>query len=138
MEAFVRARFPKSTGLQDYAVDLAQNLAQASQVRQKLIGINPNTARNAELHLSDSSSPTMNSSPVAAMKNLMHLHTSIDQLRDMHNFISDVDTGKHPEYEVAPGNDVTRIFDIVRSDGYKKIAANYLKTHKAIEDARKK
>lgn len=80
----------------------------------------------------------MNSSPVAAMKNLMHLHTSIDQLRDMHNFISDVDTGKHPEYEVAPGNDVTRIFDIVRSDGYKKIATNYLKTHKAIEDARKK
>jgi hypothetical protein len=138
MEAFVRARFPKSTGLQDYALDLAQNLAQASQVRQKLIGINPNTARNAELHLSDAASPTMNSSPVAAMKNLMHLHTSVDQLRDMHNFISDVDTGKHPEYEVAPGNDVTRIFDIVRSDGYKKIAADYLKTHKAIEDARKK
>jgi len=138
MEAFVRARFPKSTGLQDYALDLAQNLAQASQVRQKLIGINPNTARNAELHLSDSSSPTMNSSPIASMKNLMHLHTSIDQLRDMYNFVSDVDTGKHPEYEVAPGNDVTRIFDIVRSDGYKKIAANYLKTHKAIEDARKK
>lgn len=138
MEAFVRARFPKSTGLQDYAIDLAQNLAQASLVRQRMIGINQNTARNAELHLSDTSSPTMNSSPIAAMKNLMHLHTSIDQLRDMHNFISDVDTGKHPEYEVAPGNDVTRIFDIVRSDGYKKIAANYLKTHKAIEDARKK
>lgn len=138
MEAFVRARFPKSTGLQDYAIDLAQNLAQASLVRQRMIGINQNTARNAELHLSDTSSPTMNSSPIAAMKNLMHLHTSIDQLRDMHNFISDVDTGKNPEYEVAPGNDVTRIFDIVRSDGYKKIAANYLKTHKAIEDARKK
>ena len=138
METFIRARFPKSTGLQDYALDLAQNFAQASLVRQRMMGINQNTARNAELHLSDAASPTMNSSPVAAMKNLMHLHTSIDQLRDMHNFISDVDTGKHPEYEVAPGNDVTRIFDIIRSDGYKKIATDYLKTHKAIEDARKK
>ena len=138
METFIRKRFPKSTGLQDYALDLGQNFAQASLVRQRMMGINQNTARNAELHLSDAASPTMNSSPVAAMKNLMHLHTSIDQLRDMHNFISEVDTGKHPEYEVAPGNDVTRIFDIVRSDGYKKIAANYLRTHKAIEDARKK
>ena len=56
----------------------------------------------------------------------------------MHNFISDVDTGKHAEYEVAPGNEITRIFDIARSDGYKKIASDYLKTHKAIEEARKK
>ncbi len=138
MEAFVRARFPKKTGLQDYAIDLAQNLAQASLARQRLLNINPSTARNAELHLTDAASPTMNSSPVAAMKNLMHLHTSFDQLRDMYNFIGDVDTGKHPEYEVAPGNDTTRVFDITRSDGYKKIAADFLKTHKAIEEARKK
>jgi hypothetical protein len=138
METFIRARFPKSTGLQDYALDLGQNFAQASLARQRLLNINPSTARNAELHLTDAASPTMNSSPVAAMKNLMHLHTSFDQLRDMYNFISDVDTGKHPEYEVAPGNDTTRIFDITRSDGYKKIATDFLKTHKAIEEARKK
>lgn len=138
MEAFVRARFSKKSGLQDYALDLAQNLAQANLARQRLLNINPSTARNAELHLTDAASPTMNSSPVAAMKNLMHLHTSFDQLQNMYNFITDVDTGKHPEYEVAPGNDTTRIFDITRSDGYKKIAADYLKTHKAIEEARKK
>jgi hypothetical protein len=138
METFVRARFPKSTGLQDYALDLAQNFAKINLVQQRMMGVNQSTARNAELHLYNASGPTMNSSPVAAMKNIMHLHTSIDQLRDMYNFVTDVDTGKHPEYEVAPGNDSTRIFDIVRSDGYKKISADYLKTHKAIEDARKK
>ena len=138
IEAFVRAKFPKKTGLQDYALDLAQNFAQINLARQKLLNINPNAASNIELHASAESSPTMNSSPVSAMKNLMHLHTLFDQLRDMHNFISDVDTGKHAEYEVAPGNEITRIFDIARSDGYKKIASDYLKTHKAIEEARKK
>lgn len=132
IEDFVRAKFPPD--LQDYAKDLAQNLAQASLARQKLGGISPSAARNAELHLYGEASPTMGATPLSAMKNLMHLHTSYDQLRDMYNFVNQVDTGEHPDYEVDPANDVTRIYDILRSKGYTKIADDYGKKHRAIED----
>jgi hypothetical protein len=136
IEDFVRAKFPPN--LQDYAKDLAQNLAQASLARQKLGGISPNAARNTELHLYGEASPTMGSTPLSAMKNLMHLHTSYDQLRDMYNFVDQVDTGEHPEYEVDPKNDVTRLFDIMRSKGYKNIGDDYAKKHRAIEEASQK
>ncbi len=131
IEDFVRAKFPLD--LQDYAKDLAQNLAQASLARQKLGGISPSAARNAELHLYGEASPTMGATPLSAMKNLMHLHTSYDQLRDMYNFVNQVDTGEHPDYEVDPANDVTRIYDILRSKGYTKIADDYGEKHRGIE-----
>ncbi len=136
VEEFVRAKFPPE--LQDYAKDLAQNLAQVSIARQKLGGVSPNAARNTELHLYGESSPTLNSSPLAAMKSLMHLHTSYDQMRDMYNFVDQVDMGEHPEYEVDPNNDVTRMFDIMRSKGYKALAAEYAKKHRSIEEATQK
>jgi hypothetical protein len=136
VEEFVRAKFPPE--LQDYAKDLAQNLAQVSIARQKLGGVSPNAARNTELHLYGESSPTLNSSPLAAMKSLMHLHTSYDQMRDMYNFVDQVDMGEHPEYEVDPNNDVTRMFDIMRSKGYKDLAADYAKKHRGIEEATQK
>jgi hypothetical protein len=136
VEKFVRAKLPPD--LQDYGLDLAQNLAQVSLARQKLGGISPNAARNAELHLYGESSPTLGSTPLAAMKNLMHLHTNFDQLRDQHNFVTQVDTGSHPEYEIDPSNNVTRVYDILRSKGYKDLAESYAKKHQAIEAASQK
>jgi hypothetical protein len=133
IEQFVRAKFPPE--LQDYARDLAQNLAQASIVRQRLSKINPSSARNVELHLYGEASPTLNATPLSAMKNLLHLHTSFDQLRDMYNFIEQVDLGQHPKYEVDPKNQITRIFDITRSEGYKDIGKEYLKQHQELEKA---
>ena len=133
IEQFIRAKFPSD--LQDYAVDLAQNFAQAALVRQRLTGINPSSARNAELHLYGEASPTLNSTPISAMKNLLHLHTSLDQMRDMYNFVDEVDTDRNPKYAVDPKNQITRIFDIVRSDGYKDIAKEYLKNHQELEKA---
>jgi hypothetical protein len=135
IERFIRAKFPPD--LQDYALDLAQNFAQAALVRQKLGGINQSSARNTELHLYGESSPTLNSTPISAMKNLLHLHTSVDQMRDMYNFVDEVDTDRHPKYAVDPKNQITRIFDIVRSDGYKDIAKEYLKKHQELEKAMK-
>jgi hypothetical protein len=131
VEDFVRARFKGE--LQTYARDLAQNLALAAIARQKLGGISPNSARNAELHLYGEASPTLNAEPLSAMKNLMHLHTSFDQLKDMNDFINQVDKGEHPEYQIDPKNTVTRIYDIARSKGYTSIADMYGDKHREIE-----
>ena len=134
IEQFVRARFPED--IQDYAMDLAQNFAQASLARQKLAGINASSARNAELHLSGQASPSLGTSPLAAMKNLLHLHTSFDQFRDMNDFVDQVSAGEHPQYMVDPKNQATRVYDIVHSKGYKDIADKYLNIHRSLEKAR--
>ena len=130
IEAFVRANFPPE--MQTYAKDLALNLAKVSIAQQRLGGVSQTGGRNIEYELYGSASPSMNSDPVSALKALLHLRTSLYHAKAHHDFISDVDTGKHDTYSVDKTSP-TRFYDITNSTPYQQLSEKWLKQHADIE-----
>lgn len=130
VEKFVRANFPPE--LQTYAKDLALNLAKVSIAQQRLGGVSQSSGRNVEYELYGQSSPSMSSDPVSALKALLHLKTSLYNAKAHHDFISQIDVGKHPEYSVDSASP-TRLYDITNSEPYRNLSTPWLKQHADIE-----
>ena len=119
--------------MQTYMADLLQNFAQVAIQKQQLGGLNPSTGRNVEFNLFGESSPTMDhSTPQSALKNLLHMRTSLYQTKAQHDYVRDVFGGTHPDYGTDPDS-ATRLYDVLSSPGYAALQKSWLEKHAPIE-----
>lgn len=124
----------KNPAMQDYMRDLMQNFAQVAIQKQQLGGLNPSTGRNVEFNLFGESSPTMeHSTPKSALKNLLHMRTSLYQTKAQHDFARDVLSGNHPEYSTDP-NSATQFYDVFAHPAYTALQKPWLEKHAKIEE----
>ncbi len=84
------------------ADQIAANLAALSIAKQRMGGVNPNSARNAELGLYSDLTPSMGTTPNAALKALGHLRNDVDATRDAYRFVQDVYHGRHATITLDP------------------------------------
>jgi hypothetical protein len=123
----------KDPKMQDYMRDLMQNFAQVAIQKQQLGGLNPSTGRNVEFNLFGESSPSMeHSTPKSALKNLLHMRTALYQTKSQHDFVQDVISGNHPEYEINPDTG-TRFYDVLSHPAYSALQKPWLEKHADIE-----
>jgi hypothetical protein len=123
----------KNPKMQDYMRDLMQNFAQVAIQKQQLGGLNPSTGRNVEFNLFGESSPSMeHSTPKSALKNLLHMRTALYQTKSQHDFVQDVISGNHPEYEINPDTG-TRFYDVLSHPAYSALQKPWLEKHADIE-----
>jgi hypothetical protein len=124
----------KDPAMQDYMRDLMQNFAQVAIQKQQLGGLNPSTGRNVEFNLFGESSPSMeHSTPKSALKNLLHMRTSLYQSKAQHDFVRDVLSGNHPEYGTNPDS-ATQFYDVLSHPAYTALQKPWLEKHAKIEE----
>ena len=104
---------------------LAANFAAIAVMKQRAGGLSPNSARNAEIGLYNDLTPSMNTTPAAALKALAHLRNDLDATNAQYKFARSVYDGTHPTIKVDSGvlNRLDAIFGHPSfSDVYKPFA----------------
>ena len=81
---------------------LATNFAALAVAKQRAGGVSPNSARNMELGLYNDLTPSMETTPNAALKAMGHFRNDLDATHAQYNFANDVYYGRHPEVKLAP------------------------------------
>lgn len=115
---------------------LASNFAAIAIMKQRAGGLSPNSARNAEIGLYNDLTPSMNTTPPAALKALSHLQIDLDATNAQYKFARSVYDGTHPDIEVDPG--VPNRLDAILghssfSDVYKPFAVKNQQLHDAYQ-----
>jgi hypothetical protein len=132
VEEFIRTKFNEED--QDLARTLGMNYALIALGRQKLGGVNPNQARNAELHLYGDLSPGINTPPLASLRSLSHLKNNLENIHEQYKFVNDVDQGQHPIYKLDPSTQ-TRLTDVFRHPAYSALSNPHNEQARLIEEA---
>jgi len=81
---------------------LASNFAAIAVMKQRAGGLSPNSARNAEIGLYNDLTPSMNTTPAAALKALAHIQNDLDATNAQYKFARSVYDGTHPTIKVNP------------------------------------
>ena len=106
---------------------LASNFAAIAVMKQRAGGLSPNSARNAEIGLYNDLTPSMNTTPAAALKALAHIRNDLDATNAQYKFVRSVYDNQHPTIKVERGvpNRLDAIFGHQSfSDVYKPYAEN--------------
>jgi hypothetical protein len=80
---------------------LATNFAALAVAKQRAGGVSPNSARNMELGLYNDLTPSMDTTPNAALKAMGHFRNDLDATRAQYNFANDVYYGRRPDVKLA-------------------------------------
>jgi len=132
IETYIRANFDKKD--QDLAMAMANNYASIALMQQQIGKVNPNSARNAELGLYNSLTPSMNTTPNAAMRSLLHLKHDLDMTRSQYEHVTSILNNKHPTLKLKP--DELARFSVAFDPQYlEKINEPYAEKHRKVEDA---
>jgi hypothetical protein len=105
---------------------LAANFAAIAVMKQRAGGLSPNSGRNIEYTLYNDLTPSMNTTPAAAVKALAHLRNELDATNAQYKFARSVYDDKHPTIKIEPGvpNRLDAVFGHQSfSDVYKPYAA---------------
>jgi len=115
---------------QAFAQNVYRTLAQIELNNQRSIGLNPNTARNAEFGLLSNAAVHPDTLPDAAR--LYAKQSELNQLRnrDLYDDVNNLVHGKHKEYVVDP-NSPTKMYLYQNSPSQQKIIDQY---DKALDD----
>jgi hypothetical protein len=82
---------------------LANNFAAIAVMKQRAGGLSPNSARNAEIGLYNDLTPSMSTTPAAALKALGHIKNDLDATNAQYKFARLVYDNKHPDIKVDSG-----------------------------------
>jgi len=109
---------------QAFAQNVYRTLAQIELNNQRSIGLNPNTARNAEFGLLSNAAVHPDTLPDAAR--LYAKQSELNQLRnrDLYDDVNKLIHGKHKEYDVDP-NSPTKMYLYKNSPSQQKIIDQY-------------
>jgi len=132
IETSIRTMFKEED--QDLARTLGMNYALIALGRQRLGGVNPNQASNAELHVYGDLSPGLHTSPLASLRSLSHFKNNLENIQKQYKFVTDVDQGQHPVYKLDPSTQ-TRLTDIFRHPAYGELSNIHNDEAKKIEEA---
>ena len=134
----INVRDAKIAGLdqKDRAVydALASNFAAIAIMKQRAGGLSPNSARNAEIGLYNDLTPSMNTTPPAALKALAHLQIDLDATNAQYKFAKSVYDNKHPDIKI--GKDVPNRLDAVFGDqSFADVYGPFATKHQQLLDA---
>jgi hypothetical protein len=119
---------------QELAQTMANNYAKIAVFQQRIGNVNPNAASNMEAQMYKDLTPTMDTTPNAALRALGHLQTDLDATHARYNFANEVYRGRHPDVSVAK-NVPDRWSAILSHPTYDAVYDPFGKDHKALEDA---
>lgn len=113
---------------------LASNFAAIAIMKQRAGGLSPNSARNAEIGLYNDLTPSMNTTPPAALKALGHLQIDLDATNAQYKFARSVYDGKHPDIGIE--DDVPNRLDSVFGDqSFADVYGPFAAKHQQLLDA---
>jgi hypothetical protein len=113
---------------------LANNFAAIAVMKQRAGGLSPNSARNAEIGLYNDLTPSMNTTPAAALKALSHIRNDLDATNAQYKFARSVYDGTHPTITVDPGVP-NRLDAILGHSSFSDVYAPYAKKNKQVQEA---
>ena len=113
---------------------LANNFAAIAVMKQRAGGLSPNSARNAEIGLYNDLTPSMNTTPAAAIKALAHIRNDLDATNAQYKFVRSVYDNQHPTIKVDPGVP-NRLDAILGHSSFSEVYAPYAKKNKQVQEA---
>lgn len=113
---------------------LAQNFATLAVARQRVGGLSPNAARNAELGLYSDMVPTMKTTVNSAIKSLEHYDVDLDAANARHRFVQDVMNDRNPDVKLAKGTP-NPMDAIINHPVYNEVYAPFSGKHRQINEA---
>lgn len=130
IETFIRANFEKED--RELAMVMANNYAAIALMQQQVGKVNPNSARNAELGLYNSLTPSMDTTPNAAMRSLLHLKHDLDLTRAQYEHVTSILSNKHPVLKLKP-NELARFSTAFDPQYLEKINEPFAEKHHKVE-----
>lgn len=118
----------------ELAQTMVNNYSKLAVYQQRLGGVNPNAASNAEAGLYNGVVPTMDTTPNAALRAMGHMLTDLDATNAQYKFANDVYQGRHPDVSVAKGVQ-DRYAAIMAHPSYSAVYDPYSKEHADINAA---
>lgn len=118
----------------ELAQTMANNYAKMAVYQQKLGGLNPNAASNMEAGMYKALTPTMETTPLAALRSMGHLLTDLDATHAQYKFVNEVYRGRHPFISVAK-NVPDRYSAIMSHPTFAEVYNPYTKEHEEINAA---
>ena len=113
---------------------LAANFAAISVMKQRAGGLSPNSARNAEIGLYNDLTPSMNTTPAAALKALAHFRNELDATNAQYKFVRSVYDGTHPDIKIR--DDVPNRLEAIFGDqSFIDVYAPYAAKNKQVHEA---
>jgi len=118
----------------ELAQTMANNYAKMAVYQQKLGGLNPNAASNMEAGMYKALTPTMETTPLTALRSMGHLLTDLDATHAQYKFVNEVYRGRHPFISVAK-NVPDRYSAIMSHPTFAEVYNPYAKEHEEINAA---
>jgi hypothetical protein len=118
----------------ELAQTMANNYAKMAVYQQKLGGLSPNAASNIEAGMYKALTPTMETTPLAALRSMGHLLTDLDATHAQYKFVNEVYRGRHPFISVAK-NVPDRYSAIMSHPTFAEVYNPYVKEHDEINAA---
>lgn len=113
---------------------LANNFAAIAVMKQRAGGLSPNSARNAEIGLYNDLTPSMNTTPAAALKALGHIKNDLDATNAQYKFARSVYDNQHPTIKVDP-RVPNRLDAILGHQSFSDVYAPYAVKNQQLLDA---
>lgn len=113
---------------------LATNFAALAVAKQRAGGVSPNSARNMELGLYNDLTPSMETTPNAALKAMGHFRNDLDATRAQYNFANDVYYGRRPDVKL--GDNIPNPMDaILNHPSFNDVYTPFAEKNKKLSEA---
>ena len=113
---------------------LASNFAALAVMKQRAGGLSPNSGRNIEYTLYNDLTPSMNTTPAAAVKALAHLRNELDATNAQYKFVRSVYDDKHPTIKIGPMVP-NRLDAVFGHQSFSDVYAPYAAKNKQVQEA---
>jgi hypothetical protein len=113
---------------------LATNFAALAVAKQRAGGVSPNSARNMELGLYNDLTPSMETTPNAALKAMGHFRNDLDATRAQYNFANDVYYGRNANVKL--GQNIPNPMDaILNHPSFNDVYTPFAEKNKQLSEA---
>ena len=113
---------------------LAANFAALAIMKQRAGNLSPNSARNAEIGLYNELTPSMNTTPQAALKAIAHMKNDLDATHAQYKFARSVYDDANPDVKVGAGVP-NRMDAILNHPSFSDIYKPYSEKNRQVSEA---
>jgi hypothetical protein len=113
---------------------LAANFAALAIMKQRAGNLSPNSARNAEIGLYNELTPSMNTTPHAALKAIAHIKNDLDATHAQYKFARSVYDDTNPDVKVGAGVP-NRMDAILNHPSFSDIYTPYSERNRQVSEA---
>ncbi len=113
---------------------MANNYAKIAVYQQRIGNVNPNAASNMEAGMYKDLTPTMETTPNAALRALGHLRTDLDASHAQYKFANEVYHNRHPDVSLS-GKVPDRYSAILSHPSFDAVYDPFAQEHKDLNEA---